>query len=429
MVYQTNSRQDTLIKSKGKFVDESEQTVISSIKMFGANIEHSARNNYRPYLMMYGEISAVAFPNGRYQAFYPPTQVHVRYEFSDDELGQLSTKGLFYDGFKCPDIISENPNIEIPMVATARRYELMGNLYVSLDLASKGIYQTNTKASEYIFANYFEEQIPSQLDTKPVKKEEDVIPTFDDDFAAQFAAEFEQAGLEDKHIDKNDEFSKESAQARHRQALITKEANDLLLKSPTYMREQSRAKSIADGKVVSNVKSPEIAKAEAEVANFMIDNDDEFATFRRAQKDHVAENTAKSIVQPFNINKIHDANAKDNDPILNNEMDASLDGDFGDAFDGELDHIFSKTEDKPETEDTHIDEKEPQLNTDDKVNYDLDSELEESDDKSQLKETKESVEEALKNATSTKHNSNSQRFTVPDDEAQPLSDGRNFDSV
>ena len=128
MVYQTNSRQDTLIKRKGEFIDESEQTVMSSIKMFGANIEHSARNNYRPYLMLYGEISAVAFPNGRYQQFFPQTQVHVRYEFSDDELAQLATKGLFYDGFKCPEIIADNPisstpvKLFLPLLINVSRY-------------------------------------------------------------------------------------------------------------------------------------------------------------------------------------------------------------------------------------------------------------------------------------------------------------------
>ena len=293
MVYQKDSRQDTLIKTKGKFIDESEQTVIASIKMMGANIEHSARNNYRPYLMLYGEISAVAFPNGRYQTFYPPTQTHVRYEFSDDELSQLATKGLFYDGFKCPEIISDNPNIEIPMKAIARRYLLMDNLYVTLDLASADIYKTDTKECGYVFADYFETQIPSKLETEAIEQEEDVIPTFDEDFAAQFAAEFKDAGFDESMDAASEDFAKEAAQAEHQQSLISAEAQKLLKKSPTAQRQRDMAKQKKEfGKSPSAPQdsiNPSVQPNKPETEPHfgdILDDDDEFAAFRRAQEEY-----------------------------------------------------------------------------------------------------------------------------------------------
>lgn len=426
MVYQKNSRQDTLIKKKGKFIDESEQTVIASIKMMGANIEHSARNNFRPYLMLYGEISAVAFPNGRYQTFYPPTQTHVRYEFSDEELGQLATKGLFYDGFKCPEIISDNPNIEIPMTAIARRYLLMDNLYVTLDLASADIYKTDTKQCGYVFADYFETQIPSKLETQQIEPEEDVIPTFDDDFAAQFAAEFQDVGF-DASLDKSsDDFAKEAAQAEHQQSLISAEAQRLLQNSPTAQRQKDMAtqKDRTFGKkpaVPTPTKDAETIQPnmqpKTEPQFDLLDDDDEFAAFRRAQAEFnrmvppsdssfgsVNENgvdksiekqaieegkTVEEVKEDKTRERAARSDASVNISVADNDGQTAEDGDnfdddLGDAFGGELDTFFEKKE----AEDAQAPA--PAM-------------------------TKEDVEEALKSSTSTKHNQNPQKLVTPDD--------------
>lgn len=426
MVYQKNSRQDTLIKKKGKFIDESEQTVIASIKMMGANIEHSARNNFRPYLMLYGEISAVAFPNGRYQTFYPPTQTHVRYEFSDEELGQLATKGLFYDGFKCPEIISDNPNIEIPMTAIARRYLLMDNLYVTLDLASADIYKTDTKQCGYVFADYFETQIPSKLETQQIEPEEDVIPTFDDDFAAQFAAEFQDVGF-DAALDKSsDDFAKEAAQAEHQQSLISAEAQRLLQNSPTAQRQKDMAtqKDRTFGKkpaVPTPTKDADTIQPsmqpKTEPQFDLLDDDDEFAAFRRAQaefnrmvppsdssfgsvnEDGVDKSIEKQAIEEGKtVEEVKEdktreraarSDASVNISVADNDGQTAEDGDnfdddLGDAFGGELDAFFEKKE----AEDAQTPA--PAM-------------------------TKEDVEEALKSSTSTKHNQNPQKLVTPDD--------------
>lgn len=428
MVYQKNSRQDTLIKKKGKFIDESEQTVIASIKMMGANIEHSARNNFRPYLMLYGEISAVAFPNGRYQTFYPPTQTHVRYEFSDEELGQLATKGLFYDGFKCPEIISDNPNIEIPMTAIARRYLLMDNLYVTLDLASADIYKTDTKQCGYVFADYFETQIPSKLETQQLEQEEDVIPTFDDDFAAQFAAEFQDVGF-DASLDKSsDDFAKEAAQAEHQQSLISAEAQRLLQNSPTAQRQKDMATK-KDRTFGKKPTKPVLAKDSDTVQPNMqpntephfgelLDEDDEFAAFRRAQAEFSKmvppsdpsfgdADVDKSIAaqakeEGKSIDEVQDdltreraskSNASVNISVGDNDG-VTAEDDFGDAFGGELDAFF----------DEH-----------NKESKDDDKDDEQSEQPQTPSITKEDVEAALKSSTSTKHNQNPQKLVTPDD--------------
>ena len=288
MVYQTNSRQDTLIKRKGKFIDESEQSVIASIKMLGANIEHAAKNNHRPYMMMYGEVSAVAFPNGTYQEFVPKTQVHIRYEFSDSELASLSEKGLFYDGFKIPDIISENNNIEIPMTATARRYTMMDNLYVTLDLASADIYKTNTHDCGYVFADYFESQIPEKLHTDIVDEKTDEIPSFDEDFAKQFEDAFKNAESEFEEAD--EAFAKQSVQEKHKQSLITAEAQKLLENSPTAKREREKAAAI--GRKIAERKALEPETNE----DILPIEDDDFAKFRKAQDEY---QKTKPLLKPY----------------------------------------------------------------------------------------------------------------------------------
>lgn len=434
MVYQKNSRQDTLIKKNGKFIDESEQTVIASIKTMGANIEHSARNNFRPYLMLYGEISAVAFPNGRYQTFYPPTQTHVRYEFSDEELGQLATKGLFYDGFKCPEIISDNPNVEIPMTAIAQRYLLMDNLYVILDLASADIYKTDTKQCGYVFADYFETQIPSKLETQQVEQEEDVIPTFDDDFAAQFAAEFQDVGFDASFDNSSDDFAKEAAQAEHQQSLISAEAQRLLQNSPTAQRQKDMAtkKDRAFGKKPakpvltkdSDTVQPNMQPNTEPHFGELLDEDDEFAAFRRAQAefskmvppsdpDHPfsdMEETDKTIkkqaveegktVDEVKEDKVRERAARSDASVNINVADndgqtAEDDDTFGDAFGGELDAFFDK----------EIEE--------DIVNNEGKENANEKQTPSSM--TKEEVEEALKSSTSTKHNQNPQKLVTPED--------------
>jgi hypothetical protein len=421
MVYQKDSRQDTLIKTKGKFIDESEQTVIASIKMMGANIEHSARNNYRPYLMLYGEISAIAFPNGRYQTFYPPTQTHVRYEFSDDEISQLATKGLFYDGFQCPEIISDNPNIEIPMTAIARRYLLMDNLYVTLDLASADIHKTDTNDCGYVFADYFETQIPSKLETETIEPEEDAIPTFDDDFAAQFAAEFKDAGFDESMDKTSEDFAKEAVQAEHQQSLISAEAQKLLENSPTAKRQRDIAKQKNKGldksaqmqyESIETKVSLDKSKPQSEFGD-ILDEDDEFAAFRRAQKEF---SSSKPILPPSfddmdglekneaDVDSTIEKQAEDENLTID-EMEAKLTReraakpdideniDFGDAFGGKLDAMFP--EEETEEQNTTM--------------------------------TKEDVEAALKNDTSIKHNANPQKLVTPDE--SPAFNDNDFNMV
>lgn len=324
MVYQTNSRQDTLIKNHAKFVDESTQRVTASLKMLGSNIEHSAKNNYRPYLMLYGEVAAVAFPNGKYQQFFPSTHVHVRYEFSDEELAQLSAKGLFYDGFRCPEIISDNPNVEIPMEATARRYSFMGNLYVTLDLAAADIYETDTRKCGYIFADYFEEQIPAKLDTKLTGEEKDAIPVFEDDdaFAEQFASELEAVSEKELSDNKPDMgFTGERIIGDTMEDKI----NRLYDRSSIVKRQH---------------KIAEDANKETDVKPAQAEDDDNFDDFLQAQEE---------LMEDF---------AEFEEPPASRDGNTGYDPDdydFGDAFDKSFDEIFGD-EEEPEPEEKPDDE-------------------------------------------------------------------------
>ena len=409
MVYQINSRQDTLIKTKGEFIDESEQSVVSSIKMLGANIEHSARNNYRPYLMLYGEITAVAFPNGRFQPFAPSTQVHVRYEFPDDELAQLSNKGLFYDGFKCPEIISDNPNIEIPMKAVAKRYALMDNIYVTLDLASADIYTTNTQECGYVFADYFESQIPSKLDTKAIEPEEDVIPTFDEDFAAQFASEFADEKSDEDTLVNDEEMAKEAVQAEHQQSLITAEAQKLLEKSPTAKRERDKAKVL--GEKQNNIPNLDTSDDLPE----SIAEDDEFADFRKAQQEFNNKKTHKPILPPSdndmaNFNDITSDSNEDADSDTKEE--AEIEKEIKEAEEKDLHKRVAASDASVSVSVSDTDGKEYDEDFGNAFGEDLDS----------LFESKDDVEKALKDNMSIKHNSNPQKLVTPDDDHSDTND-------
>lgn len=397
MVYQKDSRQDTLIKAKGQFLDESEQTVIASIKTMGANIEHSAKNNHRPYLMLYGEISAVAFPNGNYQTFYPPTQTHIRYEFSDSELSQLASKGLFYDGFKCPDIITSNDNIEIPMTATARRYLIMDNIYVTLDLASADIYKTDTKTCGYVLADYFDTQIPTELNTE-VTQPQDVIPTFDDDFAAQFNAEMQE--MKDAGLDEPTEQSELNA-ANSEKTVASINAEKLLQASPTARQQKAMAE-----------REREVSKAKEHTDDLqrVIEDDNEFAAFRQSPLEFF--NSDESDMQPQKSESDIDrqasaegmtseeyeaksirtraamSDASVNISVADNDGDTAEDRGYPkDVFDGVLDDAF----------------------------YDASSET-----------FIDSIESSLQSETTIKPNTNRQKITVPDKSSE---NSMNYDIV
>lgn len=411
MVYQTNSRQDTLIKKKGEFLDESEQSVIASIKMLGANIEHSARNNYRPYMMLYGEVAAVAFPNGTFQSFVPQTQVHVRYEFSDSELATLAEKGLFYDGFRIPEIISENPNIEIPMTATARRYALMDNLYVTLDLAAADIYKTNTDECGYVFADYFETQIPSKLDTRAIEQEIDAIPSFDEDFAKQFEEDFKES--EDALEAANDEFNKISAQEKHKQSLITAEAQKLLESSPTAKREREKAEAIGR-KIAADKEMDKNTSPESNI----LEDDAEFEAFRRAQEEFSTATKPKPVIPPYDNNEQQGNNNDD----LSEMSDTSDDAEF-DAWKEEKEE--EKEEDLSTTSDVSVSVKVDGQENDDEESPNFGDAFEGMfDDMFEDVKSKSDVEKILENM-STKQNH--QTLNKPEEDA--LSKGMDYDTV
>lgn len=418
MAYQTNSRQDTLIKTRGEFVDESEQTIIGSLRTFGANIEFAARNNHRPYLMLYGEVAAVAFPNGKFQPLYPPAQIHVRYEYSDDEISELAAKGLYYDGFKVPEIISDNPNIEIPMTVTARRYVLMNNVYTTLDLAANGIYTTDNKQCGYRFSDYFEPQIPSQLETEPIEEKEDAIPIFDDNFAEQFAAELKNAELDDSFDKESEEFAKEIAQAKARQESVTAELHKVIEKSPVAQREKAKAerkkaereKAKAIGKQIASDKKQSAQidyEADEQKLSEILDDDAEFAAFRQRQAQQAQQKRLDKQNEAASNNTTVDKTMEDKAEKEGISIDEAEAADIRKrvaASDASVNVSVSDTngDDKLEEAKKAAEETESEPDFGDVFGEEL----------YDVFETKEDVENALQTVTSTKHTP--QKLTAPD---------------
>lgn len=117
----------------------------------------------RPYLKMIGSVSAIqgSFPcdvnTVSFESINQP-EVHYEYQFSDEELSDLCKKGLFKQGFRCPDIFLNE--FELPVtcdcIAVAPQLNQDAPL-LFLDLKDSFSMAITKETSGYELSTYFEE--------------------------------------------------------------------------------------------------------------------------------------------------------------------------------------------------------------------------------------------------------------------------------
>lgn len=126
---------------------------------------------YRPHLKLNVEIHGAKgdFGNGVTEFRYRPSDRFTRsiqFDFTDAELGELATKGLFHPDFQTPDAFTDT-ELEIPMELSVTTLDINGKMFAYADFDKVSDIRTNSKDSEYNLAAYFEHQ-----SLEPVKEED-----------------------------------------------------------------------------------------------------------------------------------------------------------------------------------------------------------------------------------------------------------------
>lgn len=141
---------------------------------------YDEQNMHRPYLRLLGDVKSIKgkFPCGVTEAIFSDNhtcpKVDYRYNFTNEELAELCTKGLFDNGFKCPDIFVENV-FELPMTCSVRAVvpEKSADaplLFINID--NQYNLETSHESSGYSITKYFEEVKPEDVKNKDLNEVE-----------------------------------------------------------------------------------------------------------------------------------------------------------------------------------------------------------------------------------------------------------------
>lgn len=122
---------------------------------------------HRPYLHITGECRSLSKADGT--AFYGNVSeitfgeskgipVDFFYDFSDDELADMTKLGLYRRGFRCPDIIRDS-ELAMPVTCSLRIIEPQDENdlpVIFADIDSRNFIETTSQQCGYAFGEYFE---------------------------------------------------------------------------------------------------------------------------------------------------------------------------------------------------------------------------------------------------------------------------------
>lgn len=147
---------------------------------------------YRPYLVLDTEIKGAIgdFSNGITEFRYRDDDKLLRavnYEFTDEELSILVSKGLYNKDFEVPELFTDT-DFEIPIDLDVYLVNVNDKtmVYASYDMISD--LKTNSKESEYDLVQYFDKQVQ---DTYDFDLEDDYEETYIDHVEPNFENEDE----------------------------------------------------------------------------------------------------------------------------------------------------------------------------------------------------------------------------------------------
>lgn len=149
-----------------------------------AFIEYDAKlHGCRPYLMLVGRINDIRgnFPQNVTEISLDKSQhVICYYRFTNDELADLCKKGLFDEGFECPEIFYHN-TFELPMVCNcdAITPESEGDIpLLFIGIQNQYNIKTDSASSGYSITEYFNENKCLEINSEFLEEKELPVADF-----------------------------------------------------------------------------------------------------------------------------------------------------------------------------------------------------------------------------------------------------------
>ena len=151
---------------------------------------------YRPYLVLDTEIKGAIgdFSNGITEFRYRDDDKLLRavnYDFTDDELSVLVSKGLYNKDFEVPALFTDT-DFEIPIDLDIYLVNVNDKtmIYASYDMISD--LKTNSKESEYDLVQYFDKQVQDTYDFD-----------LEDDYDETYLNQFENENENENELEQN----------------------------------------------------------------------------------------------------------------------------------------------------------------------------------------------------------------------------------
>lgn len=221
---------------------------------------YSSGRSHRPYLCLMGEVRSIrgSFPQNIQEVVLDePLDVAFIYEFSGNELADMCRKGLFTDGFKCPDIFENNSWNGLPIDSC--RYKIVPGDQESAPIVFVGINEAFNlpldRSCGYVAGNYFEAvpgYNPDYLDSKDKGLQSDVDEPAPDDMEDAFS-DYPMPDVDEPVID---EAVAPEAAGRPIQQLESLESmdNSVIMANPhlraAYQEMQGKVKAKLEGRPV-----------------------------------------------------------------------------------------------------------------------------------------------------------------------------------
>lgn len=156
---------------------------------------HTRKVNYRPYLHLIGKVEGVngRLPYGIHEVSLSDKEqipFFASYEFSDAEIKQLIDKGLYHEGFKVPEVLTEydtllDVDLDVRMSILKPRTQAEIPL-VFCEVENHAGLRLNSENSGYVLADYFEHQ------KKDVEKEVVVEKVIENEVAQEVVTELDE---------------------------------------------------------------------------------------------------------------------------------------------------------------------------------------------------------------------------------------------
>lgn len=189
----------------------------------------------RPYMHMVGECLSLRgnLPQGVSQLNFEEHHgipVDILYEFSDEQLAGLVSKGLYSKGFKCPDILTGDSFIDMPVYVdvTAVSPDVTTSVPILFaDIENRKAIITDMQACGYDFAEYFEQAVPPEeeentldFDTMPLEDEDELFADERDKYQSEPVEKpkelsAEEKALRERYENIHDHVMKEHVEREH----------------------------------------------------------------------------------------------------------------------------------------------------------------------------------------------------------------------